>query len=224
MPYDIANLLQRRVGEQDDHLASGVYDDPLEDFDADSRDLPLLRDTMGVDDHHELPPLNDPWGIDDPDDEISPLRDTLGIDALPELDLDIDLEERFSAAPSSSTASRSRKVMATLAKHRTPYVFNPDLPYKLRRREKTNRRNRKGRDVDRQKATAALKVDTTVKQVAQRKLAAATPITTTYVPKAFVWTGRKTVWNRATYTLDDMKGLGFTIVHWNGRCVSYSFI
>lgn len=136
-----------------------------------------------------------------------------------DLDIDLDYTPTRSTAASPSPSPPPRPDHPRIAKHRRPYTTDPKLTPLERDKQKKHRRNRRHRELTTRSPTEAARVQKTVKAVTKRKLAAATPLTTTYIPAAFVWTGPKTVWDRSTYGLEDMQRLGFTIVHWNGMYV-----
>lgn len=191
LPLDVADLLRRKFEEQEEHLSTLIEDPDVEDIE----DLPFLYDDL-----EDLPIL--------PDD----------VEDVPAgLDLDIDLNYAPSTPTSAPTSVRETHP-PRVAKHRRPYVTDLNLTPLERDRQKKHHRNRRHRDIT-SRSTSAGYVDKCVKAVTKRKLAAAAPLTTTYVPAAFVWTGKRTLWDRTRYGLGDMQRLGFTIVHWNGRCV-----
>lgn len=152
--------------------------------------------------------------IDDPDQaEIEDVED------LPELDIDLDTDDYRAPmkplSPSPATSHTPSPVpYSSLPRHQVA---------KANKCRKRNLRSHQKRKAERQAAAASAKVQSSVKAVHKRKVAASVPLITSYnVAGPLVWTGRKTPWNRESFSLKDMARLGFRVVHWNGRYVGYT--
>lgn len=154
--------------------------------------------------------------IDDPDhDVIEDLDDLIQPD-----DID-DIDETPSFAPSTPQPAVPRGAPSPVPASSLPR----HAIAKANKCKKRNLRSHKKRDSDRKAAAAASKLETSVKAVHRRKVTASVPLITSYNASGpLVWTGRRTPWNRKTFSLKDLARLGFRVVHWNGKYVHHRLL